>query len=64
MHNDFDCVRTGHYRNRNEFFGETIRAHFLNRPNRFLIHCEMESQTLSAFLPNPGRLQELFRQRL
>ena len=41
------------------FFGKTIKAHFLNRPNRFLIHCEWRGRTLSAFLPNPGRLQEL-----
>jgi sugar fermentation stimulation protein A len=41
------------------FFGKTIRARFLNRPNRFLIHCEWRGQILSAFLPNPGRFQEL-----
>lgn len=41
------------------FFKDTIQAHFLSRPNRFLIRCESNGRTLSAFLPNPGRLQEL-----
>jgi sugar fermentation stimulation protein A len=41
------------------FFGEIIRANFLGRPNRFLVRCESNGKILSAFLPNPGRLQEL-----
>jgi len=41
------------------FFEDTIQAHFLSRPNRFLIRCEWNGRILSAFLPNPGRLQEL-----
>ncbi len=41
------------------FFGRIIRARFLKRPNRFLIQCEWKGRILSAFLPNPGRLQEL-----
>ncbi|MGD0916475.1 MAG: DNA/RNA nuclease SfsA [Thermodesulfobacteriota bacterium] len=40
-------------------FDEIIPARFLTRPNRFLIRCELNGRTLSAFLPNPGRLQEL-----
>jgi len=36
-----------------------MAARFLNRPNRFLIRCEWNGRILSAFLPNPGRLQEL-----
>jgi sugar fermentation stimulation protein A len=40
-------------------FGKTIRARFLERPNRFLVLCEIEGRTVEAFLPNPGRLQEL-----
>jgi len=40
-------------------FNHIIRARFLNRPNRFLIQCEWKGRILSAFLPNPGRLQEL-----
>ena len=41
------------------FFNNTSKAHFLDRPNRFLIRCEWEGKIRSAFLPNPGRLQEL-----
>ncbi|HUL38541.1 MAG TPA: DNA/RNA nuclease SfsA, partial [Thermodesulfobacteriota bacterium] len=41
------------------FFHHVVRARFLSRPNRFLIKCRWKGQTLSAFLPNPGRLQEL-----
>ncbi len=41
------------------FFHHTIRARFLRRPNRFLVQCKWKGRILSAFLPNPGRLQEL-----
>ena len=41
------------------FFHHVIRARFLIRPNRFLVQCKWRRQILSAFLPNPGRLQEL-----
>jgi len=41
------------------FFDHTIRARFVSRPNRFLIRCKGKGRILSAFLPNPGRLQEL-----
>jgi sugar fermentation stimulation protein A len=40
-------------------FNNILRARFLSRPNRFLIQCLWKGQILSAFLPNPGRLQEL-----
>jgi sugar fermentation stimulation protein A len=40
-------------------FNHIIQARFLNRPNRFLIQCKWKKRILSAFLPNPGRLQEL-----
>ena len=40
-------------------FDRTIQAHFVSRPNRFLIRCNWRDQTISGFLPNPGRLQEL-----
>ena len=40
-------------------FKETFHARFLKRPNRFLIQCEWRGRKISAFLPNPGRLQEL-----
>lgn len=40
-------------------FNNIIRATFLKRPNRFLVQCKWKGRILSAFLPNPGRLQEL-----
>ena len=40
-------------------FGHPFHAHFLSRPNRFLIRCKWNGKKISAFLPNPGRLQEL-----
>ena len=40
-------------------FSNRLQARFLSRPNRFLIHCQRKGRILSAFLPNPGRLQEL-----
>jgi sugar fermentation stimulation protein A len=41
------------------FFDGIERANFLDRPNRFLVRCLKEDQEVTAFLPNPGRLQEL-----
>jgi sugar fermentation stimulation protein A len=41
-------------------FDHLLKARFLTRPNRFLVKCEWNGRILSAFLPNPGRLQELF----
>ena len=36
-------------------------AFFLSRPNRFLVRCEDNRRgVIQAFLPNPGRLSELF----
>ena len=40
-------------------FNHRLQAQFLSRPNRFLIECQRKGRILSAFLPNPGRLQEL-----
>ena len=40
-------------------FNHRLQARFLRRPNRFLIQCQWKGRILSAFLPNPGRLQEL-----
>jgi len=40
-------------------FKKTLPTRFLSRPNRFLIRCELNGRILSAFLPNPGRFQEL-----
>jgi sugar fermentation stimulation protein A len=39
---------------------EMIKARFVSRPNRFLVHCETgKKKKIRAFLPNPGRLWEL-----
>lgn len=40
-------------------FEHILHAHFLSRPNRFLMRCHLDGRPVSAFLPNPGRLQEL-----
>jgi sugar fermentation stimulation protein A len=40
-------------------FTDTRIATFLERPNRFLVRCRLRGRTVSAFLPNPGRLREL-----
>ncbi len=45
--------------NRFHLFNEVLKARFLSRPNRFLIRCELNGRAISAYLPNPGRLQEL-----
>lgn len=51
--------------NRLRLFNNILQARFLSRPNRFLIQCKWKRRTLSAFLPNPGRLQEfLLRDRV
>lgn len=42
-----------------KFFNTVSKAAFLSRPNRFTLVCEMEGRTVTAFLPNPGRLHEL-----
>jgi sugar fermentation stimulation protein A len=41
------------------FFKKIERAEFLDRPNRFLVRCLKDGRETAAFLPNPGRLQEL-----
>ncbi len=37
-----------------------MKASFLSRPNRFIVICDFEGKRLRAYLPNPGRLWELF----
>src|SRR5512139_1396002 len=37
--------------NRLRLFHQPFRARFLNRPNRFLIRCELKGRRVSAFLP-------------
>lgn len=42
------------------FGGDLVRARFLRRPNRFVVHAELESgREVRAHLPNPGRLEEI-----
>jgi len=45
--------------NSKKFFENIFEAKFTDRPNRFLINCEINKEKIKAFLPNPGRLQEL-----
>src|SRR3990172_12100501 len=40
-------------------FKNIDEAHFISRPNRFKIVCDLRGQTVEAYLPNPGRLWEL-----
>jgi len=44
-----------------KFFGPVTKAAFVSRPNRFTLLCELEGKVVKAYLPNPGRLQELAR---
>jgi sugar fermentation stimulation protein A len=41
------------------FFNSIEKSEFIDRPNRFVVRCLKEGQEITAFLPNPGRLQEL-----
>lgn len=38
-----------------------IEARFRSRPNRFLVRAVRGREAIEAFLPNPGRLEELLR---
>ncbi len=40
-------------------FGDLEQARFISRPNRFIVLCTIGGRTIRAYLPNPGRLQEL-----
>lgn len=40
-------------------FTQIMEATFTRRINRFLIECRLGRRVIRAFLPNPGRLQEL-----
>ncbi len=40
-------------------FTKLIAARFLRRLNRFVIECDLAGKTVTAHLPNPGRLWEL-----
>jgi len=42
-------------------FGELVKARFVERPNRFVVHCRLEQsgELVEAHLADPGRLKEL-----
>lgn len=42
-----------------KFFIDPVKALFLSRPNRFIVHCLVDGKEVRAYLPNPGRLLEL-----
>ncbi len=42
-----------------KLFGHIHRATFIQRPNRFIVECEIDGRSVRAYLPNPGRLWEL-----
>ncbi len=41
-------------------FNNVAEAVFVGRPNRFVVRCRLGQKVISAYLPNPGRLSELF----
>ena len=43
-----------------KLFTNLIPARFTSRPNRFVVECLVDVRTVRAYLPNPGRLWELF----
>jgi sugar fermentation stimulation protein A len=40
-------------------FSAVCQGKFMDRPNRFIVHCEVEKAIVEAYLPNPGRMWEL-----
>jgi sugar fermentation stimulation protein A len=46
--------------NFHKYFCGTIKALFRSRPNRFIVDCTVQGKPVRAYLPNPGRLWELF----
>ncbi len=43
-----------------KIFPKTIKGIFQSRPNRFIVECIIGNKSEWAYLPNPGRLWELF----
>jgi sugar fermentation stimulation protein A len=43
-----------------KLFTDIVAARFKSRPNRFIVECLLGGGTVRAYLPNPGRLWELF----
>lgn len=46
--------------NNMKFFENITEALFLSRKNRFIVECRLNKKKEFAYLPNPGRLLELF----
>jgi sugar fermentation stimulation protein A len=42
-----------------KLFEEVSKAKYISRPNRFTLICSLNGEEVKAYLPNPGRLQEL-----
>jgi sugar fermentation stimulation protein A len=42
------------------FFPTAVKGTFRSRPNRFIVECSLGGKSVRAYLPNPGRLWELF----
>ena len=40
-------------------FPKFEKATFIERPNRFIVHCRYRGRTIRAYMPNPGRMREL-----
>jgi sugar fermentation stimulation protein A len=40
-------------------FANVVKGRFIDRPNRFIVHCEVQGEIIEAYLPNPGRMWEL-----
>lgn len=40
-------------------FSNVVKGRFIDRPNRFIVHCEVKGVIIEAYLPNPGRMWEL-----
>ncbi len=40
-------------------FSNVVKGRFIDRPNRFIVHCEVQGAIIEAYLPNPGRMWEL-----
>ena len=40
-------------------FSNVMTAVFRSRPNRFIVQCLVDDRPVRAYLPNPGRMQEL-----
>ncbi|MBF1318503.1 MAG: sugar fermentation stimulation protein SfsA, partial [Megasphaera micronuciformis] len=40
-------------------YEKLFKGRFIDRPNRFIVHVEIDDETVTCHLPNPGRLWEL-----